>query len=108
MEQGVQNGSTAVKQRVVRTEEQILSLLEEYEKSGFTAKEFCEVSDIHEATFYSWLKKYPKGSHDTVKGFATIDVIPTMVHSRPQLFAEIGNIKLYKEVSPEYLKALMS
>jgi len=107
MEQGVQNGSVA-RQRIVRTEEQILGILEEYEKSGFTAKEFAEVSDIHEATFYSWLRKYPKGGCDEVKGFATIEVTPTLVHSKPKLFAEIGNLKLYKEVTPEYLKALMS
>ncbi len=107
MEQGVQNSNTAVRQRIVRTEEQILRLLEEYEKSGFTVKEFCEVSEIHEATFYSWQKKYAKAS-DEPRGFATLEVTPTLVHSKPRLFAEVGNIKLYKEVSAEYLKALMS
>jgi hypothetical protein len=101
------NGSV-VKQRIVRTEEQILAILEEYEKSGFTQKEFCEVSDINEVTFYSWLKKYrSKTTGEEVKGFATIEVVPSST-TRPQLFAEIGIIKLYKEVSPEYLKALLS
>jgi hypothetical protein len=73
MEQGVQNGSVT-RQRIVRTEEQILKLLEEYEKSGFTANEFAEVSDIHEATFYSWLRKYPRSGSEEVKRFATIEV----------------------------------
>src|ERR1700730_6190176 len=105
-QQNVQNGSVT-RQRIVRTEDQILNLLEEYEKSGFTAKEFCEVGEIHEGTFYSWQRKYPKGGAEEVKGFTTIEVVPTLVHSRPQLFAEVGNIKIYKEVPVEYLKALM-
>ena len=99
---------TATRQRTVRSEEQILSILEEYDKSGYTVKEYCEVSDINEATFYSWIKKYRSKPEDDVKGFAQIEVIPTLVHSKPQLFAEIGNIKLYKEVTAEYLKTLLS
>jgi hypothetical protein len=40
------NQNAAAKQRIFRTEEQILTILDEYEKSGFTAKEFCELSDL--------------------------------------------------------------
>jgi hypothetical protein len=100
------HSGNAARQRIVRNEEQILSILDEYEKSGFTQKEFCEVSDINEVTFYSWLKKY-RPKQDDVKGFATIEVV-----KRPemnfQLFAEVGYIKIYKEVPAEYLKALLS
>jgi hypothetical protein len=102
-----QNNVQVQRQRVVRTEEQILNLLEEFEKSGFTAKEFCEVSEIHEATFYSWQRKYPKEGSD-VKGFTTIEVVPAREYAGPELFAEAGNIRLYKQVSAEYQKALMS
>jgi hypothetical protein len=100
------HSGSVVKQRIVRTEEQILSILEEYEKSGFTQRDFCEVSDINEVTFYSWLKKY-RSKPDDVKGFATIEVVNTPA-TKGQLFAEIGNIKLYKEVPAEYLKQLLS
>lgn len=100
------HSGSVVRQRIVRTEEQILSILDEYEKSGFTQKEFCEVSDINEVTFYSWLKKY-RAKQDDVKGFATIEVVSAPV-SGPQLFAEVGNVKLYKEVPAEYLKVLVS
>ena len=109
MEQGVQN-AVSVKQRIMRNEEQILALIEEYERCTYTVKEFCEVSDLNEATFYSWLKKYrPKPEDEESKGagFATIEITPS-AQSRPQLFAEVGKIKLYKEVSAEYLKALES
>lgn len=97
---------SVVKQRIVRTEEQILCILEEFAKSGFTQREYCELSDINEVTFYSWLKKY-RPKEDDAKGFATIEVVDTPA-SRAQLFAEVGNIKIYREVSAEYLKALLS
>ena len=107
MEQNNQ-GVNAGKLRTVRSEEQILGILEEFEKSGFTAKEYCAVSDINEATFYSWMKRYRSKPDEEVKGFATIEVTPTLIPGRPQLFAEVGNIRLYKEVPPEYLKSLLS
>jgi hypothetical protein len=105
-----QNRNTGVvRQRIVRTEEQILAILEEYEASGFSPKEYCEIGEINEATFYSWIRKYrSKGEAEEPTGFAAIEVIPTLLPGRPPLFAEIGNIKLYKEVSAEYLKALLS
>jgi hypothetical protein len=90
-----QNGQST-RQRIVRTEEQILAILDEFDKSGFTQKEYCELSDIDEVTFYSWLKKYRKTNSEEPKGFAAVEVIPTLVHSKPQLFAEIGSIKLYR------------
>jgi hypothetical protein len=108
MEQRAQNDG-AGRQRIVRTEEQILSILEEYDRSGFNVKEFCEVSEINEATFYSWIKRYrSKPDGEEIKGFVGIEVVPTLVHTRPQLFAEVGNIKLYREVPAEYLKTLLS
>lgn len=104
-QQTTANGRSMVR----RSEEEILKHLDEQEKSGYTVKEYCMISDINDATFYTWLKKYRnKPDEDEVKGFAPIEVIPTFVHSKPQLFAEIGNIKLYKEVSAEYLKTLLS
>jgi transposase-like protein len=105
MEQVNQNAS-CVRQRIVRSEEQILSQLEEFEKGGFTIKEFCELIDIHETTFYSWLRKYRKDGSNDGNGFATIEVVAS--ESRPELFAEVGNIRLYKQVPVEYLKALVS
>ena len=102
------------RQRTVRSEDQILSILEEYDKSGYSVKDYCEVSDINEATFYSWIKKYRSkteeqpGSRMDGTGFAPIEVIPTIINSKPRLFAEVGNIKIYKEVPAEYLKTLLS
>jgi hypothetical protein len=102
MEQANANG--AVK-RIHRTEEEILKLLEEQEESGFTVKDFCELSEINEQTFNSWIRKYRKSEEE--KGFTTIEIVPSR-EQRSTLFAEVGGIKLYKEVSADYLKALIA
>jgi hypothetical protein len=106
MEQRVPNG--AGKPRAVRTEEQILALLEEFDGSGYTVKEFCEVCELNEATFYSWLRKYRQRPEEEIKGFATVEVLPVVTPAKPALFAEVGAIRLYKEVSAEYLKSLLA
>ena len=101
---------------VRRSEEEILRYLHEQEQSGLTVKEYCEMYDIVEQTFYGWLRRYrSRTAEEDVKdlaagvgGFASIEVVPTLVQDRPQLFAEIGNIRLYKEVPAEYLKTLLS
>lgn len=98
-----------------RSEEEILKYLNEQEQSGLTVKEYCDMYDIVEQTFYGWIKRYRGKVAEDVKdlaseprGFASIEVIPALVPDRPQLFAEIGNIRLYKEVPADYLKILAS
>jgi hypothetical protein len=54
------------KVRTVRSEEQVLTILEEFEKSGFTAKEYCAISELNETTFYSWLRKYRQRSEEEI------------------------------------------
>jgi hypothetical protein len=95
------------KAMVRRSEEEIQKHLCNQEKSGFTVKEYCEMYDIVEQTFYTWLKKYRTKPEEGPAGFAQIELVPAS-SSRPQLFAEVGNIRLYKEVPAEYLKALLS
>jgi transposase-like protein len=80
MEQANANGS-AVKKRIHRSEEEILKDLSEQEESEISVKEYCEMFDINEATFYSWIKKYrkseeeEKGSRNDGTGFATIEIV---------------------------------
>lgn len=106
MEQNVQSNAS-VRTRTVRSEEQILKLLDEYEASGFSVKDFCEVSDVNEATFYSWQKKYRSKPDSIENGFATIEVVSPTREPGPALFAEVGLIKIYREVSAEFLKSLL-
>lgn len=107
MEQNISTAAVLGKQVVQRSEGEIMQLVEEYEKSGFSVKDFCEVTDISEGVFESWLKKHrSKGKLKT--GFAPIEVTGEMPGNTPQLFAEIGNIKIYRQVPAEYLKTLIS
>jgi hypothetical protein len=100
---------------VRRSEEEIQRFLNEQEQSGLTVKEYCEMYEIVEQTFYGWVKRYRSRGADDAKepatepgGFASIEVVPMLVHDKPPLFAEVGGIKLYKEVPAEYLKTLAS
>jgi len=106
MEQQQVAGS--VKSSTRRSEEEILKHLEDQEKSGFAVKDYCEMYDIVEQTFYSWIKRYRNRSDDEVKGFATIELLQPPGQAKPVLFASVGNIRLYREVPAEYLKALLS
>jgi hypothetical protein len=48
MEQANANGSAVNKQRIHRSEKEILSYLAEQEESDFSVKEYCEMMDINE------------------------------------------------------------
>lgn len=104
MEQANANGSAVVNQRIRRDEEEILKHLKDQEESGFSQSEYCKMFDINEQTFSSWVRKHRKSEEC---GFATIEIIPSST-SKPQLFAKVGAIEVYKEVSAEFLKALLS
>jgi hypothetical protein len=85
------NGKATVR----RSEEEIPKHLSDQEKSSFTVKEYCEMYDIVEQTFYTWLKKYRTKPEEGTAGFAQIELVPGA--GKQQLFAEVGNIRLYKK-----------
>jgi len=111
-----QNQQQPAASKARRSSQQILECLKEQRHGGLTVREYCQANAISEKTFYRWQKVYGKQKRKRRKkqnkarnGFATIDVIGNVVDvTRPHLFAEIGNIKLYKEVPAEYLKTLLS
>jgi len=70
MEPQIQNGQIT-RQRIVLSEEQILSILDEFGKSGFKQKEYCELSDINEMTFNSWLTR----TNEEPKVFVAVEVM---------------------------------
>ena len=113
MEQNQQ--AIAASTKIRRSAEAIQGYLSEQQQSGLSVKEYCDVNSISEKTFYRWVKKYrfktkrkPRKIQVVQSGFAKIEVVGNIDGNHPQLFAEIGKIKLYKEVSVEYLKALVS
>lgn len=113
MEQNYQNPEVGIKIR--RSKQQAMDCIKEQRQSGQSIKEYCQANGMSEKTFYRWLKKFGdpkpgkrKRQGRTQGGFASIEVIGNVADSGPQLFAEVGNIKLYKEVSAEYLKKLLA
>jgi len=95
--------------RVQRLESEIRTLLKEQKESNVTVKEFCEIYDIHEATFYNWRKKYnPKTGKP--EEFIPLRINETATDT--SLFAEIElpgkvMIRLFCKVDPSYFKALL-
>lgn len=96
--------------RKQRTVEDIMQLLEEYQKSdSISVREYCEMIDISEATFYNWQKKY--GSSRVMEspeaGFIPIQIAQETPPEQP-LQAEVRVIKLYGTLSVEQFKTLLS
>ena len=49
-----------IKTKCELTDSALMAMISEYEKSNMSIAEFCEYSDIDEATFGSWQKRYAK------------------------------------------------
>ena len=111
-----QNQQQPAALKVRRSSQQILECLREQRRGELSIKEYCLANAISEKTFYRWQKVHGKQRKKKRKkrtkagsGFATIEVTGNLVApASPQLFAEIGNIRVYKEVPAEYLKTLLS
>ena len=97
--------------RVRRSASEIRALLKEKEQSNVSVKEFCEIYDIHEATFYNWKKRYDtKAEHSSVGGFIPMQISEPVTDI--SLFAEIElpgkmTIRIFRKVDPCYFKALL-
>ena len=72
------NGKSSRKQR---SEEEIFNMMEEYERSeSFSARDFCELHDISDGTFYNWQKRYrQRNEPGAPKGFLQVEVVAASV-----------------------------
>jgi len=95
--------------RIFRSQENILSILDEYNKSDLSIKAFCIDKNIAQASFHNWKKKYSKSvaRADKPAGFASLQITPVAA-TESVLFAEIKEIKIYQWVTAAYLKELLS
>jgi hypothetical protein len=94
-----------------KTEQEIIQLMEEFEASdSITVKEFCEMQDISNATFYNWQKIYRnRNQSEDTNGFVSLEVSTSPnEQTEATLFAEVKGIRFYKEVSASFLKELVS
>jgi len=86
-----------------RTAKEIRGLLELFDSSGLSAKQFCTTNSISETVFYKW-----RGRYRTVE--QKNEFIPLQVASSPScsLFAEVKGIRIYQVVSASFLKELLA
>lgn len=114
MNQTLVNGAVGERNRQ-RSKQEIFNAIEEFERAGdISPKEFAEMYQISEATFYNWQKRYK--SKDVIvkepKGFFPIGIATDKNddHQAGELFAEVKGkaIRFYQRVEPSYLKELLS
>jgi transposase-like protein len=91
--------------------EQIISLLDQFDRGGISLKAFCADKGISQATFFNWRKRYL--NRKIGNGGDFIELIPTTTEAEVPdhangLFAEVRGIRIYQPVSATYLKALIS
>jgi len=103
MEQSIQS------RRPQRNSQEISQLLEEFKTSGVRIQEFCDKHGIPKGAFYTWKKRFKKkAAKASASGFVKVRVAkPLPGDPIPELFAEVKGIRLYREVSPSFLKALL-
>ena len=92
-----------------RTKEEIISLVEEHQKTKMSAKDFALSKGVRKATVYYWRKKYGSKPHtqNPMGGFATLKINPFPAGQASALFAEVGSIKIFHYVPASYLKELI-
>ena len=89
-----------------RKRAQILELLQEFEKSDMTVRDFSKLHNISTGILYKWKNRYKNDDTKTV-GFAQVNINPTS-HAPRGLFAEVRGIKIYQPVSATFLKELLT
>lgn len=96
--------------RPQRNFQEISRLLEEFKTSGVRIQEFCDKHGIPKGTFYTWKKRFKKKATKAASsGFIKVSVPEVRPGGPgPVLFAEVNGIRLYQEVSPSFLKALVN
>lgn len=95
-----------VRQR--RTNQQILQLLDQFDKSKLTVKDFCRQHSISTGNFHKWKSRNRSNAVGKNKhsAFAALDIVSASQTRSPILFAEVRDIKIYLPVSASFLREL--
>ena len=88
------------------SEQKILAMIEEYEQSGYSVVDYCQINELNESTFSSWLARF-RGKGNP-KGFIPVSISPGIGEQEAPIFAEYRGIRFYQWVEPAYLKELLS
>lgn len=88
-----------------RTASEIRVLLDLFDLSAVTAKEFCSTHGIRETAFYKWRGRYR--TREEEQAFIPLHVASPS-SGEAALFAEVNGIRIYQAVPASYLKELVS
>jgi hypothetical protein len=85
------------------TLDEMRPIIERWEVSGLTKKEFCDQQQIAPSVFYYWYKKYK--TQDNSSGFIPIKIKSTTYGDHLEIIYPNGvKLKLSPDVSPAMLR----
>jgi hypothetical protein len=92
--------------RQQRPEAEIKALLSEHERSNLTVKEFCELYEISEQTFYNWRNKhFPKVEKEET--FVELNLPASSLPSAEIELPGKGIIRFFYPLDASFVKSLM-
>src|SRR5690606_11002260 len=91
----------------------MFSLIEVWQKSGMTQREFCEKKDITYAKFQYWMKRYGAAGYpeEPTSSFLPVHVkrdVPAAVGSLEVFYPDGRRVVFHQEVGPAFLRALLA
>ena len=85
------------------TLDEMRPIIEKWEVSGLTKKEFCKQQDLAPSVFYYWYKKYK--SAGSAGGFIPIKIKNSIQESHLEILYPNGvKLKLSTDISPSLLR----
>jgi hypothetical protein len=85
-----------------RNAKEIKALLESFDSSEMTVKQFCTTNGLSETVFYKW-----RGRYRAVEENNDFIALQVSSSSSSGLFAEVNGIRIYQTVSASFLKELL-
>lgn len=94
------------------TSEEMFDLVANCKASGQSVQSFCRLHGLTQGRYYYWQKKYLDQNKDSSvppeESFCFVKLPASSSNNEtPPLFAEVGGIRLYREVPASYLKELI-
>lgn len=92
---------------------EMFDLVARCKTSGQSVQSFCSLHGLTEGRYYYWQKKYlnrqsRESSVTPEESFSFVKLPASTINNEsPSLFAEVGSIRLYREVPASYLKELI-
>lgn len=86
-----------------RSAADIQNLLAEFQISNQTVTTFCASKSIQTSSFHKWVSR-AKVKQSNRSGFAPVQVSASTASG---LFAEVNGIRIFQQVSAEFLKLLL-